>query len=208
MAHRRGSFRRGVSQSQRRKKLWAAFSSEAIGVDLSVEGLPSGILNFQTTPNNAVGEFSTSLGYVFPSGKSAGQIDPESTILRIRGTLELQKNTVDVGSTPPVAGEENVQFAFGIGVMESSAANLGAFPNPALPSGSDWDGWMFYRSQNQGALDANAGIVDVKAMRKIQSGYTLFFVMGLHAVAYDSTTVTTAVGLAGFFQGRGLCLLP
>jgi len=173
MAHR-GSFRRrsgGISESNRRKKRWSPFFAPAASEDVLTTGDFSPTLNFQLSIGiGAASPQQRSLAYVFSAGGLTDDVNPESTIIRIRGSLELQKNVVSTADIET--------FAFGIGVMETQAALLGAFPNPASPLGSEWDGWMMYRSNSQGALDANAGIVDVKAMRKVQSGYSLVLVMG------------------------------
>ena len=200
MAHRRGSFRgRGISDSQRRKKLWSAFQGPA--VNESSLGDPTITLNFELAAGPVLtSPQSQSFAHVFVAANDAGAIDPESTLMCLRGSLQLQKNAVGVG---------NIQtFAFGIGVLEAGAALLGAFPNPATPEGANWDGWMFYRSQAQGALDANAGQVDAKAMRKIQSGYALIMVMGSHEATFIAGSVSQAPAIAGFFTSRGLFLLP
>jgi len=195
MAHRR--FRSGISQSQRRKKVWAAFQTLA-NADGQLSTELTLILNFDATPLTVGAVSSAAIGYVF----GQDSIDKESTLMRTRGALQMQKNEVD-----NAAGGDQTVFAFGIGVMETGAATLGAFPNPASPAGAVWDGWMFYRSQNQGAVDANAGIVDVKSMRKIQSGYSLIMVMGVHTVSNDGSPPAN-VPMDGFFTGRGLFLLP
>jgi len=140
-----------------------------------------------------------SLGYVFDAGQTSFDVRPESTLLRIRGSLGLEKNSE--------VGVELFVHAFGIGVMETTAANLGAFPNPASPLGADWDGWMFYRSIHSSVVDAAGSIIDVKAMRKIQSGYSLIFVAGVYASTVDDSNAT-APAINAQFTGRGLFLLP
>ena len=203
MAHRR-SFRGRVSESQRRKKLWGPFvafprASNGSGTQQTFMS-PSIQLSYAGGTGSKI--FSDSSGSVFQAGVSG--IDPESTLLRIRGSLQLPKNefeaeAVDAGTTT---------IAFGIGVLESGAALLGAFPNPATTEGSDWDGWMFYRSQNSGTVDSAGSIVDVKAMRKIQSGYSLVFVFGGSKVAYTDGDNATLDPSSAQFTSRGLFLLP
>jgi len=163
-------------------------------VTLSFEGLGS-------VPGGGVSEALT--GYVFPAEGGVNAIQPESTLLRIRGSIELGKNAVsDTGSLVVITTR-----AFGIGVMETTAALKSAFPNPASPEGANWDGWMFYRSIAQGAVDANGGIVDVKAMRKIESGYSLVMAMGVYSTQSD-TANPPIIKTTGFFTARGLFLLP
>jgi len=140
-----------------------------------------------------------SLGFVFSAGQTGLDVRPESTLLRIRGSLQMVKNSVQA-----VLLETQ---AFGIGVMETTAALLGAFPNPASPSGADWDGWMFYRSLMSGIVDATGSVIDVKSMRKIQSGYSLIFVSGSYAVTTDDSA-TQAPAIVSQLVARGLFLLP
>ncbi len=203
MAHRRGTFRRGISQSQRRKKLWSSFS--VFPTDSGGSGtIPGLVMNFDppTIPVGSAAGTNSAFGYVFPAQNDAISIPPESTVLRIRGSLNQDKNTADSAT-----GEFNT-FAFGIGVMETGAAFLASFPNPATRLGSDWDGWMFYRSIFTGILDANASVADVKAMRKLQSGYSLVFVYGQeYNSRLDAVSTIAVTGLAQL-TARGLFLLP
>ncbi len=204
MAHRRSFGRgRGISQSQRRKKLWAAFNAPA--VDSGGQGtLSQLVLNFDppTLPVGSTPGSSSFASFTFVSGKSPGLIDPESTIMRIRGSLIQDKNSADSAT-----GEFNT-FAFGMGVMETTAASTPTLPNPATALGAGWDGWMFYRSISTSILDAEASIVDVKAMRKVQSGYSLFFVYGQeYNSRLDAVSTIAVTGLAQL-TARGLFLLP
>jgi len=197
MAHRR-SFRGGISQSQRRKKVWGAF--EALASDDVLTGTEESVtLNFSrpSVISQPTGS-SQSVGYVFGPSTDTQSIVFESTLLRIRGSLNMDKNDVATA---------NVTHAFGIGVMEATAANLGAFPNPARPDGAEWDGWMFYRSINSAVVDAASTMIDVKAMRKIQSGYALIFVAGSHFATFDDGSGTTPA-IATQLTARGLFLLP
>jgi len=209
MAHRRGSFRRGISQSQRRKKAWSALAGPAIGQDLSGQGSFTNTFNYQIAAGStdAFGLGDDALAFTVDAGTGASDIPQESTILRIRGSLILNKNVTDVGNTPPIADQGIDTFAFGIGVMETGATQLGAFPNPATPDGSDWDGWMFYRSINSSIVDANASVIDVKAMRKVESGMTLIMVAGVQSSMYDNT-VGTLAALSAALTARLLLLLP
>ncbi len=207
MAHRGRPRGRGISQSQRRKKTWAALTalpSSSSGPDTGTALSPTINLVLPSTAAPQAGDAAAvSSGVVFDLGEST--VGPESTLLRLRGSLELPKNDVQDGAG---AIQGITTHAFGVGVMESSAAALGAFPNPASPLGSDWDGWMFYRSQEQGALDANAGIVDVKSMRKLQGGYSLILVFGAYKAPFDALDIVFAGDVEAFFTLRGLFLLP
>jgi len=207
---RRASFRgRGISQSQRRKKAWSALSGPAVGQDLTGQGPFTPTLNYQIAAGttDAFGLGADALAFTVESGQLEGDIPQEATILRIRGSLILNKNVTDVGNTPPISDQGIDTFAFGIGVMETGATRLGAFPNPATPDGSDWDGWMFYRSINSAVLDAEGSIIDVKAMRKVQSGQTLIMVAGVQSAMYDNA-VGTLAGLSAALTARILLLLP
>ncbi len=199
MAHR-GSFRgRGISKSQRRKKSWEGFNVLTVDDD-NVGSVLTAQMNFAETGSiQNTNPVQLSTGFAFAAGQTAGEIRPESTLIRIRGSLNMVKNAI--------SGVTNTVVAFGIGVMETGAVFAGAFPNPASPAGRDWDGWMFYRSIQTSILDAEASIVDVKSMRIIQSGYSLFFAMGEYKSTSDDTTLSTA-NTSGEFSGRGLFLLP
>jgi len=158
--------------------------ASAFGEDLSGGALDPGAIV-------GVGESLTVLQ--FPS--QPGFI--ESTILRIRGQLNVPKG---VYSTSPASTE---LVAFGIGVVSDQAATALAVPNPATATGYDWDGWMFVRQSPLDTVEISAGIVDVKAMRKWQSGDSIVFVAG-----------AATSNVAGFapakieFSLRGLFLLP
>ncbi len=210
MAHRFRGRGRGISQSQRRKKLWSTFSAEPAtnqGVP-GTSGLLATTIQLGVAAVTAAGPgiaAQASVGVVFSLGQAPATIGPESTLLRLRGSLTLDKNAVDPGNTIDDVIQTN---AFGIGVMESGAALLGAFPNPATPEGADWDGWMFYRSINTSILDAEGSVIDVKSMRKIQSGYSLIFVFGTQAVPFDTDDTATAPAVLSILTARGLFLLP
>ena len=186
MAHRRSSFRGrgGISESQRRKKTWLSFASvltaETVGTELIIP------------PLVAAGGSTAVFG--LPSANAAALGLLEGTIMRVRGSVEIPKSTV---------ASNFFVVAFGMGFVTDEAFAAGAVPNPATPEGADWDGWMIYRSQLQGNLDANSGVLDSKAMRKWQSGMTFVQVAGLatnDAAGAASQTVQTIL--------RGLFLLP
>jgi len=68
---------------------------------------------------------------------------------------------------------------------------------------------MFYRSINTSILDAEAAIIDVKSMRKIESGYSLFFAYGAYAMTTDDATIgSVAAASTSLITARGLFLLP
>ena len=189
MAHRRGSFRGrsfGISESQRRKKSWLGFAdagSEVTGNLLEIPDIAG-----------AAGSSLVVSGITSPAAAQLGLL--EGTIMRIRGSIEVPKSTISNVAT-------KITVAYGIGFVTDEAFAVSAVPNPATPEGADWDGWLFYRAQLQGSLDANAGIVDSKAMRKWQSGMTFVQVAGQ---ATDLVGGTTAQNVATIF--RGLFLLP
>ncbi len=188
---RRFSRGRGISQSQKRKKLWSPLSGQPTGEGLVNDNVNESVtLNFPVPADVAAPGAAAfgSLAFVFPTGNGDGDIPPESTLLRIRGTIKLDQNVAEDGAT---ANDGIETHAFGIGVLESGAADLGAFPNPASPDGSAWDGWMFYRSLNAPVVDAAGSGMDVKSMRKIQSGYSLVLVYGVYKVGYDASEIVS-----------------
>jgi len=160
MARNSRSFRsRGISESQRRKKSWFGFADAGSVQTGNRLVVPAGV---------SPGSTLTIVGIDSATAASIGVL--EGTVLRIRGSMDMPKSEVSSFS-----GDV---FAFGIGFVTDEAFNAGAVPNPASSEGPDWDGWLFYRSQAQGNLDANSGIVDSKAMRKWQSGTTLCLIAG------------------------------
>jgi len=182
----RSTFRRGISDTQRRKKAWIDMNVQsALGNDIS-----SGTL----VPPDLVAPGDSLTLLQFPS--QSGFI--ESTILRIRGALTVPKSDYGLG-----LALNNETFAFGIGIVSDAAAEALAVPNPATATGYDWDGWLFLRQSNQSTVEAQATIVDVKAMRKWQSGDSIVFVAGM---ATDQLAGIT--GLDFGFSLRGLFLLP
>jgi len=181
----RSTFRRGISETQRRKKAWVGMNSlPESGADMSGGRL-------LPPPIVAIGDSLTLLQFASQPGFQ------ESTILRIRGTIEVPKSDYS-GS---LGG--NTITAFGIGVVSDAAAEATAVPNPATETGYDWDGWLFLRQSTVGPLDANATIMDVKAMRKWKSGDSIIFVAG---ASTDNAAGYTSLAVA--FSLRGLFLLP
>lgn len=144
MARKR--FRGGMSESQRRKKTWVSVKSALAGT------VVAGDLGFLTAlaitvPATAArfGAFSSvAFGLVDTGedqlGDEVSTLPEESTILRIRGSL-------DFPASPPIEstidGTVAHQHAFGIGVTDVRSLVNGAFPGPI--SDPDWDGWMFMR---------------------------------------------------------------
>jgi len=192
MAHRRGSFRGrvGISDAQRRKKAWGGLKAALSPALVPSPTIPLDV-SFTPTANPDFGSVSVN----FTQG-----IPDESTILRVRGSLNMVKNVI--------AGVEILTVAYGMGVMETGALLQGAAPNPASPDGSNWDGWMFYRSLNSAVVDAASTMIDVKAMRKIQSGYSFFFAFGVYIMTTDDSVATTPIVATSEITARGLFLLP
>jgi len=187
MAHRRGtSFRgRGISEAQRRKKSWFAFNTDP-GADL---------FKISLTPPDLVAQ-GESVAVAFADGVGFSPSVIESTVLRIRGMVDIPKSTV-------ASGGLSIVFAFGIGFVTNEAAAALAVPNPATATGADWDGWMFLRTSTQIALDITGTMLDVKAMRKWKSGTSLVLVAGL------ATDLSGGAGGMDFsIQARALLLLP
>jgi len=119
----------------------------------------------------------------------------ESTLLRIRGTLNVPKSFYSL--TP--GGNE--VFAFGIGIVSDTSAAALAVPNPATATGYDWDGWLFLRQAGSVAVEPTGELVDIKAMRKWRGGDSIVFVAGL-------ATGASEVGAPFTMSLRGLFLLP
>ncbi len=203
MAHRRGFRGRGISESQRRKKTWISAK-----VALSAGGV-AGRSSFMTgleitTPSGAgaIGD-TQKAGFALVSdpdltvGEEVSTLPEESTVLRARGSLLFPKN--EIGGSDP--GAQATEYAFGFGVTDVRSLVDGSFPGPIVDS--DWDGWMFLRQSTLTPVDSNATMVDVKAMRKIQTGDALFF-------AAEQVSGTTSISPAGLFafDMRFLILLP
>jgi len=199
MAHR-GAFRsRGISQSQRRKKSWIQITG-ATNIDGTIFGAQNPNLQFVIASGTGASD-TEGASFGFVSDPVLDNVPAESTILRIRGSINMPKNTTDNVN-------EVKNYAVGIGVMEATAALLGAFPNPATPDGGAWDGWMFYRSIQATALDANATQFDVKSMRKVQSGQSIIVVFGRFISTADGANVGGIPEDKAQLNMRALILLP
>jgi len=158
MAHRRFAGRgRGVSDSQRRKKQWTGFKFASDLINGLVLPIPD-----STGSNTAQLVLAQ-----FALDDTPFQ---ESTLLRLRGSVLVPKSTLSSALIHTIA--------FGIGVVTNESAEVAAVPNPATAEGASWDGWLFYRANLAGSLDANATVFDAKSMRKIGSGMSLVFVAG------------------------------
>ncbi len=203
MAHCRGGFRgrgRGISETQRRKKTWVSMKGLTTAGGAS-EFFTSIVI---TTPAPAATFDHTEVGIALindpdatTEGFESSSLGEEVTILRARGSLDFAAtNGLPAGTAPLVTQ----QFAFGMGVTDVRSLIAGVFPGPIIDS--DWDGWMFLRQSTLKPLDTNATIVDVKSMRKIESGDALFF-------AAQSVSGAGA-GVTGdfIFDMRFLILLP
>jgi len=181
----RSNFRRGISETQRRKKAWIDMNAApAFGEDVSGGALKPPDL---VAPGESVAvlQFPSQTGFF------------ESTILRIRGFLNVPKSLY--GTAP----NEADCFCFGIGIVSDTAAEALAVPNPATATGYDWDGWLFLRQNSTVSVDPAGEIVDVKAMRKWKSGDSIVFVAGS-----ATSDLTGQLGLNFLFSLRGLFLLP
>jgi len=198
MAHRRSFGGNRLSQSQRRKKSWIQITGPTISSDGNSTPTQTPNMNL-IIPGNVGGNTTEGNSIGLISDPILDKVPAESTILRLRGSINLPKNDI--------AATQVDNFAIGIGVMEATAAALGAFPNPATPEGGAWDGWMFYRSQQAGSLDANASVIDIKSMRKVQSGNAIIIVVGRFS---SGTMGNLGAGTDDPVQInlRGLILLP
>jgi len=196
MANR--SFRRGISQSQRRKKSWVQMKL-TISTGAQNPGFATSIaLETAAPPSAGTAERD---GLVAVSGDGSGT-DPfvstlpeECTILRIRGSLLFPENTIQ---RVPAAGDASHNFGFGVTAITD--LDPSSYPGPC--SKPDWDGWMFLRQSALKPIDAAATVLDVKAMRKIKTG-DAFFVM-----AESVLQVGPGVVQSWIFDLRLLLLLP
>jgi len=184
MAHRR-SFRQSAQRAPRRKRLWADLNVQTLGEDMSITRL---------VPPTLVAAGASLQISAFASSSAPALL--ESTLVRLRGFVDIPKILTSA------TGLTDTVFAFGIGFVSEEAAAQVAVPNPATGSGLDWDGWMFLRSSTQVPLDITGTQMDVKAMRKWESGTSLIFVAGM--------STSNAAGDSGMnfqFSARGLFLL-
>jgi len=163
MAHRRrfrSSFRNG---SQRRKKTWVqALELSGPGGTLVPLIQPPAI-----TP--AVDGYARVVDIFLPGSPSENAIPTESTVLRIRGFVEVGKSVL-------ATGMDQIQ-AFGICVLDlpNDPGDTDDLPGPM--SAPEWDGWMFLRGPTtQSPVDIMGTPYDVKAMRKLDGGQRLCFV--------------------------------
>jgi len=186
---RRGSFRgrsAGISDSQRRKKSWIALGDEASPTLAGFFLFPSGI----GSPGESQALLRFDAAGAFPSLI-------ESTILRMRGYVDVPKSILTNAATATVE-------AVGIGFVTTEASfAVGGVPNPASLNGAEWDGWMFLRSSSQVSVDNQGTLLDIKAMRKWQSGTSLVIVHGFstqNAAGHSST--------GSSWNLRALFLLP
>jgi len=174
-----------IPESMRRKKTWIGFSavgSETIGLNLD-PGLP------------AIGAPVVAIASVTSLEASAAGL-LEGTLMRIRGSIIVTKSDIS-------GAVSDVVIAFGIGFVTDEAAAAGAVPNPATAAGADWDGWLFYRSNLAAPLDANAAVMDSKAMRKWDGGQSLVLIGGAATDAATPTGFTNTTLIV-----RALFLLP
>ena len=119
---------------------------------------------------------------------SLGFTEP-STILRIRGDFRAMLDGASDGTVQ--------QFAFGIGVVSTDAATLGATAMPD-PFGEPEYPWLFYHSANlvasilggaliEPALAQAFVTIDSKAMRRVKPGQSLVSV--LQTLLTSNTTI-------------------
>ncbi len=204
MSHSRRGFRgRGISDSQRRKKTWIS-TKVAVGGAVPGDALGQTAIFMQTVATGAaVGAHSESAFVLVSPGTTAdgdesSSLGEEITILRARGSLVYPPNSTGQGT---LTGTVTDQYAWGFGVTDVRSLVKNVFPGPIIDS--DWDGWMFLRQSASAPIDAAGTIVDVKSMRKIESGDALFFA----AQAVSGDAVVTP-GAAFVFDMRFLILLP
>ena len=130
----------------------------------------------------------------------------EVTIARMHGEIQAQLTTTVNGVN------EGYIFAVGIGIVPTSAFDVGAAscPDPAVDI--SWEGWMYHRlfelwsvtaTLSDGVNSGSASFrqeIDVKAMRKFGADQTLVLMIN----STESGTATASVKV----QSRTLMLLP
>jgi len=133
-------------------------------------------------------------------GSAIGPFGDGTTIVRIRGFIELILNTA-------VALGDGYTGAMGIGIVQTRAftAGIGSMPNPEADD--HWEGWMWHQyvhlhAPTAAQLSENRQIfeVDSKAMRKIGADMTLVGLISLTEVG-DAT-------LSAYLNSRVLVKLP
>ncbi len=203
MAHRRGSFRRGggISDAQRRKKTWVSLKV-ATGANTAPESDFMTAIEMETAISGGVFQPSkvAIIAVNDPTaqiGNESSSLGEETTILRTRGSLLFPKSDPAQAASPNLIVQQN---AFGIGVTDVRSLVNGVFPGPIVDA--DWDGWMFLRQSTVTPVDSVGTVIDIKAMRKIESGDALF-------VAAESISAMAATTAASWvFDLRFLLLLP
>ena len=197
------SFRgRGISDSQRRKKTWIS-AKVALGAPVAGDAAFTTGIVIETPATTDIGDIGNAgFALIFAGGSGEGDevssLPEESTILRARGSLLYPNNNVSESAQAPSA--QTTTYSFGFGVTDVRSLVGGTVLGPIVDA--DWDGWMFLRQSGLKPLDGNATMVDVKAMRKIQSGDALFF-------AAQSVSGFGAAAIGEFaFDMRFLVLLP
>jgi len=177
---RRRSFSRGISDSQRRKKTWVAMkeSKSSNNSPGFVTSLPIEV----TTPALTGAGSRTVLAAQTGDGTGGdpfhSTLPEESTILRIRGSMLFPKTEFSTIVT--------TQFNIGFGVKPITGNLSSHFPGPITDS--DWDGWMFMRQSGLPPLEAASTIIDIKSMRKLQTGDVFF--ISAEGVAGAAATAT------------------
>ncbi len=201
MPRGRGSFRRpGISQSQRRKKTWGQVKFATVGPGGTGSLFVTSIHMHTNATSNVAGAIQNDLIAAIDSGISGlgdeiSTFPEECTLLRARGSLLFPKNL----QSGTVLTADN--YAWGFGITDIRSLSEGFSPKPIVDS--DWDGWMFLRQSAVGPVDSDGTVVDVKAMRKIETGDALFF--AAQAVNGDSVITPAADWM---FDMRFLILLP
>ncbi len=203
MARSRNFRGRGISESQRRKKAWFAlsFGTGASGAT-NVAFQTSIVMETAVTGPNPGETQNAIIAPIATGGSAVGDefslLPEECTILRMRGSLNFPKNVIDA---PGVLQVVTDQYVIGYGVTDVRSIVTGSPPLPITDS--DWDGWMFLRQSGISPVDSEGSVVDVKSMRKIQTGDSFF--IAAQSVSGDS--VATPIG-QWTLDLRLLILLP
>ena len=104
------------------------------------------------------------------------------TLLRLRGSFTASLSASSVASG-------GFSGAVGVGICEQSAFAIGVTACPTPITEQDWDGWLFWEAFNVTTITATIGDgvnstslivripVDSKAMRKLNTGDTIYAVV-------------------------------
>jgi len=189
MAHRRTGFGpRG--RTPRRKKTWVqALIPAGSGLQLTPLIITPAIIP-------AADSFARVVAIFQVGDANDNDIPTESTVLRIRGHVEINKSTFS-------GADIDQEIGFGICVMDLPTVPFFTDDLPGPLSAPEWDGWMFVRGPSlQASVDIAGTVLDVKAMRKIEGGKRLAIVTEVYS------RLGVQESIPSVFSVRALLALP